>query len=468
MMIKRSYAEDYRLHTAPNMLVKTAYDGRVRGDDRRRLIKYAGEEGAHRFALAKIAEDEVPVLQIGLGATESFGPNRNGDGFPKAACESQHQTFVKLAKAYRDHDNGKDSPSYGRVVDSWFNKDRGRIELLVGLNATKSAAERNDPRHGKVADLELDALEKVGSYPVSMSSRVPYDECSSCGNKARTRSEYCTGSMCKHGGLQSNMGRIMADGHHLHAVNPENNWCDISHITRGRQADRIAYALGQLDGHQKSASASPYTDLAATVHPTRLRPLYSVLRDLADAEELKVATDTALAPAFSSHVYRHHEPEPYGVGLKEACAAAAQAGYILPLEDFLNFATPGAEKYANEVRHALPAVFTALRSDPDVERRLAQAELMASSPIPDSTYHWAQKEARVLGSSVDAVQTRLVHGCLRPGSPLEKNASVLLGPAMELAKEYAAHQIAVRARALGKNEENAVDVKQILSLNTSY
>jgi hypothetical protein len=99
------------------------------------------------------------------------------------------------------------------------------------------------------------SVEEDETYIVS---GVVVHNCSGCGNKARGRKEYCKGASCKYGGLYNNIGKVFEDGHHLHAVNPETSFFDISGIfdenslTPDRQADRIAYVMGRI----KSASAA--------------------------------------------------------------------------------------------------------------------------------------------------------------------------------------------------------------------
>ena len=83
-----------------------------------------------------------------------------------------------------------------------------------------------------------------------MACKVAHDVCSGCGNKARTRGEYCDGALCKYGGLKDNIGRTFDDGHVLHARNPSPVWFDDSHVHK--PADRIAWSLGRLE---KSAAA---------------------------------------------------------------------------------------------------------------------------------------------------------------------------------------------------------------------
>ena len=234
-------------------LLKISRDGRLTGHDRQTFIKMAsGSENVFLPYLdnVKFAEDEEPMHLVALGAKEAYGPNRNGDGFLEQILRECHPSFVKFAKFYRNHKNKDPKISYGTVKCSAYNERMRRVELLIGLNREKSAAERNG---GFVADEELEKLAKGDDIAVSMACRVPYDECSYCGHKARTRDEYCTSSMCKAGGCKDNLTRLIKVGndvHILHVNNPSPTFFDISNVFR--PADRIAYG-GKADYLMKAA-----------------------------------------------------------------------------------------------------------------------------------------------------------------------------------------------------------------------
>jgi len=234
-------------------LVKVASRG-LRGHDRDLFIKRAyGSANVFLPYLdsVKFAADEEPVHLIALGASEAYGANRNGDGFKEATCKACHDTFVKFARFYRNHKNKDTAISYGHVKLSAYNPVMRRVELLVALNKEKSAVDRNG---GFVADKELEKLAKGQDIPVSMACRVPYDICSECGNKARTRDEYCKAASCPGGGCSENLTKLVKKGsdvRHVHVDNPTPHWFDISAVFR--PADRIAYG-SRADWLQKAAA----------------------------------------------------------------------------------------------------------------------------------------------------------------------------------------------------------------------
>lgn len=219
--------------------IKIAHDG-LRGNDLKAFMKRAGHEVAERVRTMTFHPGEVPIHLLAMGALESTGGNRNADSWKAATLKAEHKTFEKYARFYRDHQSHNPARSYGRVPFSYYNDQMKRIELVVALNGTKEAANRNG---GLIADRELDLLEKNAEIPVSMAVNCAYDVCSSCGNRARTRREYCTGPQCKHGGLKKNAGKVFQDGHRLTAITYGNKWRDISHVER--PADATAYVFGK-------------------------------------------------------------------------------------------------------------------------------------------------------------------------------------------------------------------------------
>ena len=82
-------------------LIKVSSSGII-GQDKREFVKRAGAEFAEKVQHIKFAKDEVPVHLIAIGATEDYGPNRNGDGFTRDCCQKYHGTFEKFARFYRE------------------------------------------------------------------------------------------------------------------------------------------------------------------------------------------------------------------------------------------------------------------------------------------------------------------------------------------------------------------------------
>jgi hypothetical protein len=243
-MLKIIPPDSYDFGESPLRLVKMRRSG-LGHNDRLDLLKVASEGFVAKLARHELKPGDVLAHNIALSATERTGPNRNFDGFRVQECSRWHPSFVKHARAYRNHANKNVHKSYGLVPLSHFNEKMGRIELGILYNGDKRAAERND---GLVADLEMEKLAKDEPFPTSMAVYLAFDSCSGCGNKARHRGEYCGPEKCaKYGGLRDNLGTTFADGHVLHADNPGPlKWFDISHIVGRRGADRTSFTLGRV------------------------------------------------------------------------------------------------------------------------------------------------------------------------------------------------------------------------------
>lgn len=245
-MIKSFLPTDWPTTQEPTLWVKVASSG-WGGNDKWGFRKTAGERISElvKEAMSKRLPGEELLIVNAMGATEIEGPNRNGDGFRLATLEKYHPTF-KSAKWYRDHQTDDPKISYGVIKAATFDPHTGRVPVAVALNGTKEAAERNN---GRVANLELDDIQSERAIKVSMSCKVSGDICSSCGNRAKRREDYCKAATCKHGGCAENLGRVSQDGHVLHTDNPDPNFFDLSRISTN-QAGRTAFVYGRV----KSAS----------------------------------------------------------------------------------------------------------------------------------------------------------------------------------------------------------------------
>lgn len=160
------------------------------------------------------------VLINALGAEEYYGPNKNGDGFPEYYDGTAnliydgeghgYKTFERHAKLYKHHINKDPEKSYGDVLLSIYNPKMHRVELIVRMDRTKAPDEVSRVENGEVLS-------------TSMGTKVPYDVCSICGNKAKTRAEYCYH-------LKSMMGKVLPNGEKVYAKNPFPKFFDISMV----------------------------------------------------------------------------------------------------------------------------------------------------------------------------------------------------------------------------------------------
>lgn len=477
MMVKRVLPGSWDFGTSNFELVKTANDGRLRGNDLQTLIKRAGHAFVDRMNQVEFHPGEVPIHLIALGATEYYGPNRNGDGFKEAACRKYCHTFVTKpvhdrrkeaacregAYYYRNHVNKDPYKSYGTVKMAVYNEAMKRVELLVALNGTKEAAERN---MGLLADEELQKIARGDQdWGTSMACRVPYDICSGCGHKAKTRADYCTESTCKYGGCKYNLTKVAEDGHVLHVDNDQPDWFDISGV--GRNADRIAFVMGQM---QKSASGSILGGAAMaeqfgmTVPPhlryagvdDRTARLIKLAYEMADLEQ-SLSPRLGLTHADLALASRNTPEVQVPPSRAAAYQALAHQKVALCFRDWVKIQEPSAggvltksASYADP--RLLDGLFGRLVADGDsLERYLTDRTCDPSSGAASTTQHvWAAKLADTHSIGDGPFRRRLTRAIFehdpscgmpgRRGQSGEKSAS--FDPkAEDTARRYAAYQL---------------------------
>lgn len=267
--IKTASASDWTaLQSRPNLLeIKISRAGFLPSDSRK-IAKEIGDRFVHE--VRKIEGSLDPANHkyshvISCGCTELFGCNRNADGWSKYALERDMPSYLKHAKCFRDHRNKKDDLFYGRPKVAFFDKERGYGRLLVEYFATdKAASEKN----ARIADGEIDALDKDAEFRVSHGTKIPHDTCSICGNEASTRAKYCSsqeeGGTCRLFGCKTGLSKISEEGEMQFVHNDAGNiFYDISSIgvdkhASARQADRIAYATPYDIVRDKVASFNDY------------------------------------------------------------------------------------------------------------------------------------------------------------------------------------------------------------------
>lgn len=181
--------------------------------------------------IAELPEDKnfTYVLCNALSAGEYYGSNRNGDYFPEAALKEYHKTFEALGHVYRLHQNKDPQKSIGKVVFSHYNPQMHRVELILKLDNT-------------LAKDEIEKLKKGDKPATSMGAKVPFDVCSICGNKAKTRGEYC-----KH--LKEQLNQILPTGQKVYSINTMPKFFDLSIVMI--PAEKTSSLLRIVNGNQK-------------------------------------------------------------------------------------------------------------------------------------------------------------------------------------------------------------------------
>lgn len=201
----------------------------------------------------KSSPEGIYVLVSALGAGEYWGSNVNGDLFPEAALIHSPPEWETLsvdkmneigktwkygfptfmnAYPYKHHVNKDPSRAFGEVSLAVWNPEMHRVELVVYLDRAKCK---------KWA--AYDVIERIerGEFPdVSMGCKVPFDICTICDHKSKTRKDYCQHAL-------TSMNKIMPDGRKVAVRNDSPRFFDISFVFIG--ADKSAKVLAKL-AHQ--------------------------------------------------------------------------------------------------------------------------------------------------------------------------------------------------------------------------
>ncbi len=423
------------------------------------------------------AEPNSSVLHlISLGAQEAYGCNRNGDGFnekaadfelsdPKDGCPKvirldaglihYHPTFTKNAHVFKHHKNDDPLKKIGDVLHEAYNPDMRRGELLIRVP------------HDKEWLPDLEKLANGQDIPFSMACKVAYDICSACGNRARTRADYCTH-------LDKHMTDITKSGHQIFAINDCPNFFDISKVLR--PADRIAYSLQKvaeapfggaalaesyglvMPRHLLSVSGyRPSKKLAAAQKLAAIEKMVEGLargQDNGHIKELIPALPCGNIPTDEMEVLR-------SVQLGTALRALSDAQICLSVRDFLHLVMgPQSGSMSGDiplVEGMLPGIHGRLLDSGEVEECATDT---AYDPSNTSVPRQVKEAAgRLVGDhslAEESVRKRAQLNAIRGTAPrlsmppLRKPAAVSK-PAY-LAREYAKYQLAFLDSAAGTDE----------------
>jgi hypothetical protein len=206
-------------------------------DYERSYLTKTASQGQFNPTIAAYINDAKPIagktqiLLTALGSGEYWGDNANGDFFPESELaydgteDYGYRTFMKYAKIYKHHVNKNPHAAYGDVPLAVFNPVFHRVELIVLLDNAKAP----------------DIAERIehGDYPDwSMGTRIPYDVCSICGNRAPSMKYYCHHAKYMMGKIDPETGKK------VFVRNYKPKFFDISYVMIG--ADRIAKTLKKV------------------------------------------------------------------------------------------------------------------------------------------------------------------------------------------------------------------------------
>lgn len=251
---------------------------------------------------------------IAMGDSETYGYNRNGDAFPRAALEKNASTFVTNGHVFLEHANKDPEKRLGLI--KWAGYDPSpdgmhRVELIIHLDKDRAG------EHYEMA-------KKGSALNFSMSCRVPNDRCSCCGNKARTTGDYCD---C----LKYSMGKWMdKSASYAFAYNDEPTFFDISIVKH--PADRIARHLEY--SFQKAASA-----VHGTLSGAQLAAAEGINLAALELDELSVMRKIAAAEEYVAGIGVANDNRSYAC--QSAYPNAMQASFTKDELDSVRSANPG-------------------------------------------------------------------------------------------------------------------------------
>jgi len=437
-------------------------------EDPQQLSKSASTVFDCDYDQIKPDKDHLGIHLVALGDFEHYGINRNGDGFPKAACRKYHDTFVKNGCLYRHHRNKDREARLGQVVKSAYNEPMGRIELFIHA-------------HKEKARDELQKLATDGDIPFSMACKVAFDRCTVC-NTIRKSSK--DPDQCEH--VLMNLGKVANDGKVVGTQNDEPNFFDISFVTR--PADRIAWHLkaasDEIIDSVKLAEAEGIwvPDHLVIVSPEAHNKL-ELLKKLAEAEhhyidlagrtrsltvgerytwELCKAASVTMDDSLIEEL-RKHEP-------KEVFAKLASKGIIMDVNSFFKYAMGldygDVAEYMPGVRDRVGGVFYRMHKCGECQnacndRTFDVSETDRFSNVPVIT----EKVAEALAMVGPCMEQRVIDMTIKQGEAfadlhmkldtkheIESNATLTMDA---LAEKYAAYKLsAIQAvQSFNKNTD---------------
>lgn len=121
-------------------------------------IKSAASDTFTKDMLSEYAPDKDHFMLhvVAMGDQETYGPNKNGDGFPKEALEKYHPTFISDGCFFREHRNRcQETQGIGSIKASAFNPKMHRVELIVHGNKEKAAKEYEMAKSGKALSFSM-------------------------------------------------------------------------------------------------------------------------------------------------------------------------------------------------------------------------------------------------------------------------------------------------------------------------
>ena len=277
---------------------------------------------------AKPVPGKTQMLIDALGASEYWGQNVNGDLFPEAALAHDGpdygaRTFELYGHPFKHHVNKDPARAYGdKVAMARYHKPTGRVQLIVAYH--------NDKAKDIIEDVD------EGNYPaVSMGAKVPYDVCTICGNRAKTRKDYC-----EHAKFM--MNKILGDGRQVGVVNTMPKFFDISVVLIGAEkASHVLKKVAFAKGAYSLSSAEAWDKLSGVKGAAQTKDAdidKKVPSNVPKSEQVKPVSELMDAAADVKNTESTISPEKLdqmaGVPMKEIFSTLAALGIPLKPHEF--------------------------------------------------------------------------------------------------------------------------------------
>ena len=300
--------EAHALHH-PDAMMRLLYPG---------VIKLASEGEVEDSPLHPLVQEYIGciepddnstwVLVNALGAGEWYGQNINGDFFPYKELVTHTDEWLGLpicdrsakhtgsrqivtgypsfydANVYKHHVNKDPSKSFGDIMAAIWNEKMKRVELVIRIDHERAE---------KWLASEIVRRINDGDFPdVSMGCKVPYDVCSICGNKAKTKAEYCV-----HINERRTNRDPRGDGQRPYMINIKPRFFDLSFVFIG--ADKTARVLKKIASadQEKIARSVGVGKVVSKAFPETYKPYArQFINEALKKEEMKksAVNETAL------------------------------------------------------------------------------------------------------------------------------------------------------------------------------
>jgi len=469
----------------PNVQIARLVDVHSRGIDRDWMTKRAAVL-TKELSSVRPEKGHSFIHAISMGCMESYGANRNGDGFneksarfefpepekggPKSrildgGLQQYHNTFTKYAKVYKDHVNKDPDLASGEIVAEAYNPEMRRGELLIKVQNDKWEPELEKAANGE--DLAF-----------SMSCRVPYDTCSICGHQAPSRKEYCDH-------LKNEMTHVKSAGHQVFAINDRTTYFDYSGVFR--PADRIAYGLRKVAAYgvmpdefipstqlAEMWGISAPTNVLLDTSPLPVQEKLAAMERLAAMEKQIEATGRAISPeidaAAECPAMKDDQLDTMrGCDLNELMGALSQSKISLPIKDFFRLIL--GNKYdsvagdVSEAEDMLPGIFNRMLSSGDGVEDVTGMKTYdpAAGLLPKRVRDMIGGMVPDMSLGDEPVGRRVQISIIRGGGPAKtvkvshvKRAGVNKAAAY-LAKQYVAYQLAFSRSLEGESDGGIAD-----------